>query len=109
MNAETVACSAWIGISARTKLAMQKAAAGWGLEIISARWDRIRKGGIMCYPEGGWVAEVRACGGKHREVALGYTLAEVLALAQELARGDSANAEICGDAGKALPKQDKTL
>ena len=67
----------WLGVSARTKAAMQKAAAGWGIEILSARWERVRKGGIMCGPSGGWAVEVRAVGGTHREVALGYRLSEL--------------------------------
>lgn len=74
-NAEQVRSHDWLGISARTKLALQKAAAGWGLEITYAQWTRIREcteGRI-----GGWAVEVRACGEPRTEWAFGYRLAQL--------------------------------
>ena len=76
-NCEAVRSGDWVGISALTKAQIQKAAAREGLTVTKARWERVRKGGIMCGPEGGWMVVVRG-GPRHCEdVALGLNLAEL--------------------------------
>lgn len=76
-NCEAVRSGDWVGISALTKAQIQKAAAREGLTVTKARWERARKGGIMCGPEGGWTVVVRGGPKMHEDVALGLTLAEL--------------------------------
>lgn len=75
MNTEPTNNAETLGISARAKAALQKAAEGWGLQITYAQWTRIRRGkGVRL---GGWAVEVRAADGTQREWAYGYTLAQL--------------------------------
>lgn len=67
----------WVGISARTKAQIQQAAEMEGLTVTKARWERVRKGGIMCGPKGGWMVVVRGGPKMHEDVAMGLTLAEL--------------------------------
>ena len=77
MNAKAVSSMPWAGISARTKAQIQREAAREGLTVTKALWERVRKGGIMCGPEGGWMVVVRG-GPRHCEdVALGLNLSEL--------------------------------
>jgi hypothetical protein len=74
---DSVRSSAWVGISARTQAQIKMAAAREGMIVTKARWERVRKGGIMCGPEGGWMVVVRGGPRLCEDVALGLTLGEL--------------------------------